>query len=175
MCNINELELNAILYYADYLSLSDKSIPVTDTCKYFFIYNSPINSAFIVGNKPIYDENNEYFKKSKEEYLMLRGKFGDGGVMSFVNSICSLSACGTVSANNMLNYIHRYSSPRDRQFALNKYNKFIKSTKYKHTIKDDEGKPVEAECSKYVAHDEFTKNPAAKPELFRSDDDAINP
>ena len=39
---MNEIELNAILYYADLLSLKDISIPVTDNCKWFFIHNNPI-------------------------------------------------------------------------------------------------------------------------------------
>lgn len=42
------IELNAILYYADYLSLKEESKAVTDNCKYYFIYGSPINSAYIV-------------------------------------------------------------------------------------------------------------------------------
>lgn len=39
---------NAILYYADYLSLKDTSTTLTDNCKYYFIYGAPINSAYIV-------------------------------------------------------------------------------------------------------------------------------
>ena len=35
--DINTLELSAILYYADFLSLRDISLPVTDSCKYFDI------------------------------------------------------------------------------------------------------------------------------------------
>ena len=31
---MNTIELNAILYYADYLSLRSISTPVTDNCKY---------------------------------------------------------------------------------------------------------------------------------------------
>ena len=43
---MNTIELNAILYYADYLSLRSISTPVTDNCKYYFIHNTPINSAY---------------------------------------------------------------------------------------------------------------------------------
>lgn len=49
-------ELNAILYYADFLSLKSESIPVTDNCKYFFIHGCPINSAYIVDLEPEYDK-----------------------------------------------------------------------------------------------------------------------
>lgn len=42
------IQHNTILYYADYLSLRDISIPVTDNCKYYFIHGIPINSAYIV-------------------------------------------------------------------------------------------------------------------------------
>ena len=45
---MTHLELNAILYYADFLSLKERNHPVTDNCKYFFIHGYPINSAFIV-------------------------------------------------------------------------------------------------------------------------------
>lgn len=53
---MNNVELNAILYYADYLSLKAVSTPVTDNCKYFFIYRVPINSATILGMDIEYDE-----------------------------------------------------------------------------------------------------------------------
>lgn len=58
MNELSNIELNAVLYYADFLSLEHEGIPVTDTCKYFFIYGTPINSACVVNNMPIYDENN---------------------------------------------------------------------------------------------------------------------
>ena len=55
------VELNAVLYYADYISLRDSNTTVTDNCKYYFIYGNPINSAYIVDSKPFYDENNPYY------------------------------------------------------------------------------------------------------------------
>lgn len=60
MNNLDEqlVELNIVLYYADYLSLVDTSTTVTDNCKYYFIYNIPVNSAYIVGSKPFYDKHN---------------------------------------------------------------------------------------------------------------------
>lgn len=53
---MNDIELNALLYYADYLSLRDTSIPVTDTCNYFFVYGAPVNSTFLLDMMPEYDE-----------------------------------------------------------------------------------------------------------------------
>ena len=67
---MNTIELNAILYYADYLSLRTISKPVTDNCKYYFIHNTPINSAYIVDLIPFYDEDNLFYKQAKEEYIM---------------------------------------------------------------------------------------------------------
>lgn len=55
---MTHLELNAILYYADFLSLKECGHPVTDNCKYFFIHGYPINSAFIVDLEPEYDPEN---------------------------------------------------------------------------------------------------------------------
>lgn len=52
---MTDIEQNAILYYADFLSLKYKSHPVTDNCKYFFIHGCPINSAYIVDLEPEYD------------------------------------------------------------------------------------------------------------------------
>ena len=55
------IELNAILYYADYLCLKEESKTVTDNCKYYFIYGNPINSAYIVDLQPFYDEESPYY------------------------------------------------------------------------------------------------------------------
>ena len=35
---MNDMSISAILFYADYMSLKERSIPVTDNCKYFFIH-----------------------------------------------------------------------------------------------------------------------------------------
>ena len=68
-------ELNAILYYADFLSLKQESIPVTDNCKYFFINNCPINSAYIVDLEPEYSDENPYLIQAYQEYQTLEDKF----------------------------------------------------------------------------------------------------
>ena len=111
---MNDIELNAILYYADLLSLKDTSTPVTDNCKWYFIHNTPINSAYIVDNKPIYDENNKYFIQAKEEYAKLKSKFLSDGVENIVGHICNLDALGCINAEQMLKCIHKYSSRRER-------------------------------------------------------------
>lgn len=103
---MNDIELNAVLYYADFLSLKETGHPVTDNCKYFFIYGAPINSLYILDMEPIYDTTNTYFKQAKTEYLLIRDKFGEDGVSAFVDDICSIKACGSVNAEQMLKCIH---------------------------------------------------------------------
>ena len=111
---MNEIELNAILYYADLLSLKDISIPVTDNFKWFFIHNNPINSADILNIEPIYDTNNKYFLQAIDEYYKLKDKFLEDGVKNIVGHICNLDALGCINAEQMLKCIHQYSSRRDR-------------------------------------------------------------
>lgn len=65
---MTHVELNAILYYADFLSLKAESKPVTDNCKYFFIHGYPINSLFIVDSEPEYDRENPYLIQAYQEY-----------------------------------------------------------------------------------------------------------
>lgn len=111
---MNDIELNAILYYADLLSLKETSIPVTDNCKWYFIHNMPMNGACIVNLMPTYDENNKYFIQAKEDYYRLKEKFLDDGVESIVGHICNLDALGCINAEQMLKCIHQYSSRRER-------------------------------------------------------------
>ena len=111
---MNNIELNSILYYADLLSLKDISIPVTDNCKWYFIHNTPINSACIVDLMPIYDENNKYFIQAKEDYYRLKDKFLEEGVESIIGHLCNLDALGCINAEQMLKCIHQYSSRRER-------------------------------------------------------------
>ena len=58
---MTHIELNAILYYADFLSLKHACHPVTDNCKYFFIHGYPMNSAYIVDMEPEYSQEDPYF------------------------------------------------------------------------------------------------------------------
>lgn len=118
---MNNIELNAVLYYADFLSLKATNHPVTDNCKYFFIHGAPINSAFILNLEPCYDEDNEYFRQALAEYMLIRDKFGDEGVESFIDDICCIKACGSVDASRMLQCIHQYSNKHDRKKAFSDY------------------------------------------------------
>lgn len=149
---INNIELNAILYYADFLSLKESSIPVTDNCKYFYIHGTPINSCYILDLEPIYDYNNQYFQQSFQEYIILRNKFGEDGVISFIENLANLSARGCVTAQQMLSVIHQYSSKIERKQAFNDYNKWIRSKRYTHTFINEDGKLEERECSMYTYH-----------------------
>lgn len=154
--NMNLTELNAILYYADMLSLQETSIPVTDTCKYFFIHGVPMNSCYIAGVEPFYDPENQYFKQSLKEYQMIKSQFGNDGIESFIDDMCNLKACGCVSGERMLDCIHYYSPKKKHKEALQKYNNWKDSITYKHIIKDEDGRSIIANCSKEIAHIEKT-------------------
>lgn len=149
---MNTIELNAILYYADYLSLQKVGYPVTDNCKYFFIHNTPVNSAYIVNLQPIFDTNNQFFIDATQQYIILRDKFGDEGVMSFLENISQLKYRGVVDAKQMLKYIHRHSSKLERQQAYTSYYNWLNNQKYIHTVRNDEGELEQQPCSRYVKH-----------------------
>lgn len=70
--NMNKFELSAILYYADFLSMQQKSVPVTDTCKYFYIHKIPMNISYIAGVDPMYDKHNPYVVQATETYGILK-------------------------------------------------------------------------------------------------------
>ena len=149
---MNEIELNAILYYADLLSLKDISIPVTDNCKWYFIHNHPINSAYIVNLSPIYDSNNKYFLQAIEDYYRLKDKFLEEGVNDIVGHICNLDVMGCINAEQMLKCIHQYSSRRERAQCFSTYYNWKNNQTYTHKTINDNGYIVEEKCSKYVAH-----------------------
>lgn len=151
---MNETELNAILFYADFLSLKETSQPITDTCKYFYIHGVPFNSAFIVGLQPEYDEDSPYFKQAKTEYDIIKQKFGENGICGFIDGICSIRACGTVDAERMLRCIHQFSTKKERKRALNQYNTWKNNQNYTHITINENGYPQETQCSKYVYHAE---------------------
>lgn len=149
---MNKIELNAVLYYADFLSMKAISQPVTDNCKYFFIHNVPINSAFIVDLEPVYDEGNEYFQQSLAEYLLIKDKFGEDGVESFIDGICNIKACGSVNGERMLQCIHQFSNKHDRRHAFNTYYNWKNNQIYTHTTINENGNPQETRCTKYTYH-----------------------
>lgn len=151
---LNDIELNVILFYADFLSLQEISIPVTDNCKYFFVHGTPINSAYILDLEPIYDETNKYFQQAKAEYSILKDKFGEDGAESFIDDICVISQRGSVNAEQMLQCIHHFSSKKERNKALNEYQNWKNNQIYTHTVINEDGKETEKRCSKYVYHTE---------------------
>lgn len=112
---MNNIELSAVLYYADFLSLKSTGHPVTDNCKYFFIYGVPMNSLFILDLQPVYNEEDPYFQQALVEYNIIKDKFGEDGVESFIDDICCIKACGSVNAEQMLKCIHQYSSKKERK------------------------------------------------------------
>lgn len=159
---MNQFELSAILYYADFLSMQSTSTTVTDTCKYFFVYGVPMNAAFIAGVEPEYDIQNQYFRKALDEYEVLKSKFGEDGVQTFLDNICNLGVAGSVNGITMLKYIHQYSNRYERSKAFRKYFEFRKNRKYNHTITGDDGLE-QIECTKYVAHAEQAMQSSKRP------------
>ena len=147
-------ELNAILHYADFLSLKQESKPVTDNCKYFFIQGTPINSAYIVDMEPEYDKDNPYLIQAYQEYQQLEEKFEKEGALSFIDDICSLKACGSVNAEQMLKCIHQYSTKHERKQAFSAYRQWRKDQFYTHTTFDENGNPQQTPCTRYVKHAE---------------------
>lgn len=152
---MNIVELNIILYYADYLSLKDISRTVTDNCKYYIIYGTPMNAAYIVNAEPFYDPTNKYYQQSCEEYAMIKAKYGDDGITSFIDNICNLFALGCINATQMLQCIHQYDNKVDRRNAFKRYEKWINNQKYTHLIINEKGESERVECTRYVAHKEI--------------------
>lgn len=156
---MSDIEFNSILFYADFLSLKSISQPVTDNCKYFFVYGCPINSAFILDMEPIYDPENKYLLQAFQEYDMLKNQYSEDGVASFINDICFIRACGMVDAERMLSCIHMFSTKIERKQAFKEYRQWKSNNKQTHQIFDENGNPQQVECTTYFKHAEiaFTK------------------
>lgn len=153
MININDGEKNLILYYADYISLQHENIPVTDSCKYFFIKGSPYNIEYIVTHDIEVDFDNKYVREAYNNLRMLSNCFTKNAAAKFLSDLCEIQACGVVDAERMIQYIYQYD--RDlKHKAFKKYNKYIKSKKYTHIVSDEDGNKIEKECTKYIAHAE---------------------
>lgn len=152
MNNLNNIELNAVLFYADVLSLEDISIPVTDNCKYFYIHNTPINILSIAGNPILIDSNNCYYREAVETYLLLRDKYGEDGVQTFIDKICAIGVCGMVDAERILKCIHQYDDKSVKKAAYKKYQDWVDNKHYTTTIIDDDGDPQQIECSAEIWH-----------------------
>lgn len=157
------IEQNIILYYADFLSLKKTSTHVTDNCKYYYIYNSPVNLAYLVNSKPFYDEANPYYQQAYIEYTMLKNKVDQDGVLSFVEKICNLAAMGCVDAELMLKQIHQFSNKVERNAAFKDYYKWINTQHYTHLITNNEGDLERQECTRYIAH--YEQDTKADPQV----------
>lgn len=151
---MNNIELNSILFYADFLSLKSTSQPVTDNCKYFFIYGCPINSAFILNMEPIYDPENKYLLQAFKEYSMLKEQYAEDGALSFIDDICFIRACGMVDAERMLSCIHMFSTNVERKQAFKEYRQWKSNYKCTHQTFDENGNPQETQCTRFFKHAE---------------------
>lgn len=149
---MTNIEHNAILYYADILSLKETSKPITDNCKYYFIHNAPINSAYIVDLEPIYDKESIYYKQAVEEFNNLKDKFADNAVSDIIGHMCCLDVMGCINAEQMLKCIHLYSSRKERAQAFSRYYNWRNNQTYTHTTLNDDGDPIETNCTRYVSH-----------------------
>ena len=49
------------------------------------------------------------------EYTIIKEKYGEEGVESFIDEVCCIKACCCVDAERMLNCIHQYSSKHERK------------------------------------------------------------
>lgn len=155
---MNNIELNAILFYADYMSLKDICQPITDNCKYFYIHGCPINAAYIVDLEPEYDETNKYFIQAYAEYQLIKDKYGEEGIESFIDDICAIRACGSVDALQMLTRIHQFSDKKSRKKAFSLYYEWKDNQQYSHITINDDGDPQEKQCTRYVSHTETMLN-----------------
>lgn len=146
------MNLDVILYYANFLSLKERNIPVTDPCKFFFINDLPTSISTIVGTRMFFDPKDEYIEKSMQELDQIRNKYGISGVLSYIDNICYLKACGAVDAELMLNYSLKWASPSTKKKALTEYNQYLQNQHYYITIVDEDGNRKQTECTKYVAY-----------------------
>ena len=158
---MNNIQKNSILYYADFLSLSNISIPVTDNCKYYIIHNMPINCAYIVGGKPFYDEQNQYYIQSCKECEDILNYAGEDGLNSFLTNMCNLQSLGCITAKQMLQCINQFKYKKDVKQSNKIYEDWYNNRVYYHTVKDDDGEQHREKCSEYVARAEqgTWKNP----------------
>ena len=164
---MTQIELNYILYYADFLSLKHANHPVTDNCKYFFIHEHPINSAYILDLEPEYDPDNQYIAQAMAEYQTIQEKFDGSAAMSFIDDICFIRACGMVDAERMLQHIHMFSTKQERKQAFQEYKNWKKQNFHTHKTFDEDGNPQETRCTTYVKHAEILLNKRNLPKITR--------
>lgn len=149
------LKQNIILYYADYLAISKANRQVTDNCKYYCIYDAPINLAYLHDSQPFYSVEDEYYIKAYDEITLLLEKVGLEGTKSFVNNICNLKAMGCVDALLMLKQIHQFSSNIERNTAFKDYQRWLNTQHYSHLQLNDKEELERVECTRYIAHSDY--------------------
>lgn len=145
------MNLNAVLFYADYLSLHDLYIPITDTCKYYIIFGMPINAAYIHGSGPIYNKESKYFKQSVDELQKIYKRTGPEGVISFLQNMCNVFALGNIDGIRMLNCMFYYENKKIKNISRSTYTKYMKNIRYKHVVEED-GVETVINNTKYVEH-----------------------
>lgn len=121
-----------------------------------------MNSAYIVGLQPFYNEENPYFQQAYMEYTTLKNSLDDDAICSFIEDICNLKALGCIGAEDMLKCIHKFSNKSERKYAFKRYERWKKSQTYTHITINDNGDTEEKQCSKYVAHYEYKHDPEAR-------------
>lgn len=150
---MNEFETSAVLFYADYLSLKEESTPITDTCKYFYIHGVPINIQYICNQTPNFNPENKYFLQALQTYRLITEKYDEEALVSFIDDLCNVGVKGSVSAIDMLKYMHHYSDKHTRKAAFKKYYQYENNKNYTIEIVTEDGEKERIECTKYVAHE----------------------
>lgn len=115
------IEQNIILYYADYLAIRNASRQVTDNCKYYCLYGSPVNIAYLHNSSPFYDPEDEFYVQAYSELQTILNKSGIDAVKEFVVNICNLKVMGCVDADLMLKQVHQFSNKLERGVAFSDY------------------------------------------------------
>lgn len=149
------LRQNIILYYADYLALRNENRQVTDNCKYYCVYDTPINLAYLVDSMPFFDEEDKYYKQSKEELSVIENKAGYEAIQNFVNNICNVKVMGCIDGQLMMKQIHQFSNGVERKRAFKDYDNWLSCQHYTHLQLNDAGDLVRHECTRYVAQQEY--------------------
>lgn len=148
---------SAILFYADFLAMKYRNTPVTDNCKYFFIYGVPVHIAYIVKQTPHYNIEDQYYIESYDTYTKLDQEFGEEGALSFLEDICNLKSCGTVNALTMLKYHYQFNTKRQRNQAYKKYFEWLKNKQYYILDFDENGNEIKVNCTKYIYHIDYER------------------
>lgn len=152
---MNDIDINRILYYADFLSLKNEYKPITQNCKYFFVHGTPIHITYLAGYQPEIDMNNQYFKQAYTEYRRLQLALDDQAANSFIDDICYIRASGIADAETMFYFANVFSSGKHKQEARKKFEEWKEQQKCTHDVLDDEtGKLINRECTIYIKNAE---------------------